>query len=442
MSKRKEKPWAHWQEKEKLSEGGQGWTKLVEHEGTAGVLKILKMQKDPERRARMRRESVALQMLSHARIPKFIECNTDKFAEVDVELYIVMEFIGGRPLSKLVEESPQGRIALDRVIGIVKQLIEVAEYIHGQDIIHRDIKPDNILIRADGELCLVDFGLSFNNQDEDPRLTGTEQQMGNRFIALPEFQTPKSGRKGDEISDLTQVVAVLFYLITGKQPMTLRDAEELPPHRRPGSSLESIVLNDQQRRALEALFDAGFQWRADERFQTPEQLRRALDRVLNDDRSEEDEESLLRDLEGIHASNEKWSKNLRGKNLVSSALGAIQTSFVKQTNFFERFDVTMGGINVKSETGDCALGIRLKAEHAAAVQAIFWVRLEGAELVVLGTGGSFDGEFWRRPYAAPEFDKLQERVRGGLLRAMREKLNKKGAGTPHPDIEEPSPDQE
>ncbi|WAS90538.1 serine/threonine protein kinase [Nannocystis punicea] len=438
MSKRKEKPWDHWQEQKKLSDGGQGWTRLVQRDGTQGVLKILKMQNDPERRKRMRRESVALQTLSHPRIPKFVECNTDKYADPSIDLYIVMEYISGRPLSKVVEESPEGRLGLEAAVLIVTQLIDAVEHAHGQDIIHRDIKPDNILIREDGELYLVDFGLSFNNDDEDQRLTGTEQQVGNRFIALPEFQTPKPGRKGDEISDLTQIVAILFYLVTGKQPMTLRDAEERLPHRRPSSSLKTLALDAQPRslKALEAFFDAGFQWRPDDRFQTPEQLRRALAEVLKGDSTGEDEQSLLNELDAIHSSNAKWNESLRRKQIISSGLLAIQTAFTKQTSFFRLFEVVGGGTNFSSEVGDCSLGIRLKTEPAAAVHATFWVRLEDAELVVIGKGGSFDGEFWRRPHAAREFDELQKLVREGFLRAMRNLVGAINAGASKPDIEE------
>lgn len=445
MSKRKEKPWAHWQEEKKLSDGGQGWTRLVRREGTVGVLKILKRQDDAERRRRMRRESVALQTLSHARIPKLIECNTEKFADQSVELYIVMEYVEGLPLSDIVEQTPQKRIGLERAIAIITQLLEAVDYAHSQDVIHRDIKPENLVLRKDGELCLVDFGLSFNNDDdEEQRLTLTEQQVGNRFIALPELQTPTSGRKGSEVSDLTQAVAVLFYLITGKQPMTLRDEDERPPHRRLGDSLESLVLEAKPSslRALDAFFDAGFQWRPADRFQTTEQMRRALDRVLKGDLGAEDEQALLSEIEQIHSIHPRWSEELRRKQIISSGVAAIQTSFARQTSFFERFEAVHGGIaGANADFGECTLGIRLKADSAAAVHATFWVRLEDAELVVRGKGGVFDGEFWRRPHAAPEFEALQERVREGLLRAIRDMLKGQHASSPRVSTK-PTADQE
>ena len=107
------KPWMDkWVAVDGLSaSGGQGKVTFVEREPARGnderfVLKVLKSQKDPDRRGRMHREVAALQSLEHAGIPRYVDSNASQFKDLDVPLFLVSEFIPGPTLEKYVTGTP------------------------------------------------------------------------------------------------------------------------------------------------------------------------------------------------------------------------------------------------------------------------------------------------------------------------------------------------
>ncbi|NEP08562.1 MAG: hypothetical protein F6K34_29660, partial [Okeania sp. SIO4D6] len=93
---------------------------------------------------------------------------------------------------------------------------------------------DNIMVKNNdiNNPVLIDFGISFNKVDDyDTSLTLTGQQLGNRFISLPEL-LEKSSWQRDFRSDITQICGILFFIITGKNPTTFLDSDGKKPHQR------------------------------------------------------------------------------------------------------------------------------------------------------------------------------------------------------------------
>ncbi len=194
MNKKKNKPWSeHWEIIKTIGSGGQGQTSLVQPRNNSYppgqyVFKELHRQKDCERRGRMRREVIALTTLEHPGIPKIIDENSQYFADLDTPLYFVSEFVPGATLLEFITAEKTMNLT-DAVMFIIK-LLDILEYCHNADTLHRDIKPDNIMIKNDDiqNPVLIDFGLSFNRDDDsNMNLTATGQQLGNRFLQLPEL---------------------------------------------------------------------------------------------------------------------------------------------------------------------------------------------------------------------------------------------------------------
>ena len=280
MAKRN-KPWkGAWVEIGGLSKsGGQGKVVLVERADAQGggerfVLKELIRHNDTDRRGRMHREVAAYEILDHPGIPRCVESNASQFKDLDVSLFLVTEHIPGPTLEEFVNGMP---VNPETAIGCTLKLLDVIEYCHSQGVVHRDIKPDNIMLRDGDPLkpVLIDFGLSFNQHEDCDPLTRADQELGNRFLHLPELQHGGAGQR-DGRADLTQCCGILFYLITGQYPRTLRDKDGRKPHSRENAIGILCGLETEQRDRLFAVFEQGFMHEIDQRFQTAEEVRMCM----------------------------------------------------------------------------------------------------------------------------------------------------------------------
>lgn len=286
MSKQKNKPWDEkWEKVKDIGGGGQGETSLVKLKDSpflsqTFVLKKLKNQKDPERRRRMYREVAALSTLDCPGIPRLIESNSDQF-DSDVPLYMVSEFIEGKTLSQILKSSSPMELA--DAVNLVLKLLETVQYCHNLGIVHRDIKPDNIIIRHDDirDPVLIDFGISFNQSDADGTiLTEPRQQLGNRFLALPELQVNSSMQR-DPRADITQCCGILFFALVGLFPVTLLDHEGRMPHQRPESQKALSKISSDLLAKLNRVFDRAFGIQIDYRWQSIPELQQALRACLD-----------------------------------------------------------------------------------------------------------------------------------------------------------------
>ncbi len=188
------------------------------------AVKQLKML-DEEAMERFRREAKALAKMSHPHIPAIYDV---RFSETRMEIYFA--FIEGRPLRELVN---QGIIpSMDQTKRWFTQVAAALEHAHGLGIVHRDIKPDNIIISVDDEnAILVDFGIALTT-DDVKKLTGTGYVIGT-----PAYMSPEQSNAGslDGRSDLYSLGITLYESLSGHLPhpggyQPLADANEaIPP---------------------------------------------------------------------------------------------------------------------------------------------------------------------------------------------------------------------
>lgn len=268
-----------------LGQGGQGTTRLVVSKvgpPTEGVLKTLRKGQSALARARMNREAAALDDLFAAgvKVPKVLDSNTADHANVQIPLFFVMERIPGDMLSKMVES--RGKLPIEQAVRFILSIAETVAAAHKVGVLHRDLKPDNIIVRDSGknDLVIVDYGISFNEMDDDDGLTDTTEQFGNRFLFLPEMKTPGGDRR-DFRSDICAVCALLYFCLTGHKPGLLTDSNNRPIHRNPGCSVREELGDDPRCQQVESLLDRGLSVDVQSRFQTWEELMPRLHRLLS-----------------------------------------------------------------------------------------------------------------------------------------------------------------
>jgi len=200
-----------------LGSGGQGVVFRGTHVSLniPVAIKILSFTAagDPALQTRFKREAQRTAMLRH---PNIVTIHDYAFERG--MYYIVSDFIEGTDLKKLLKAKP-GPMPLDQVVAYVRQVADGLDYAHRQNIIHRDIKPGNILIdRRDGRVVLVDFGLARMMENED--LSVTSARGGTP--GTPAYMSPEqiTGEELDQRTDVYSVAVVVYEMVTGRSPFS------------------------------------------------------------------------------------------------------------------------------------------------------------------------------------------------------------------------------
>ncbi|MBC8355649.1 MAG: serine/threonine protein kinase [Planctomycetes bacterium] len=181
---------------------------------------------------RFKREAQTLAQLSHANI-----VNVYDSGQAGPWCYIVMEFVQGPNLRQLLGES---KLATSDVLRIVSGVCDGLQYAHDQGVVHRDVKPENVLLDCAGHVKLVDFGLAklLNPPPSSDSVTRTHQVMGTPYYLAPEqAETPANV---DHRADLYSLGVMMYEMLTGELPLGHFDL----PSQRIGSdpALDAVVL--------------------------------------------------------------------------------------------------------------------------------------------------------------------------------------------------------
>jgi serine/threonine-protein kinase len=219
------------------------------------------MMRSPEDLERFKREIRLARKITHRNVLR-----TYDYGEAEGVYFISMEFVRGYTLSELVEEAPNRQMPSRATVGIARQICRGLQAAHEQGIIHRDIKPQNVLIDAKGEVKLMDFGIA--------RMAEAPEAMtqAGLIVGTPHYMSPEQvqGNPLDARSDVYSMGILIYELLVGRRPFEsssltgvltahITEKPKPPIDQRPeiGRELNAIVMRCLEKQPSARYADAG-----------------------------------------------------------------------------------------------------------------------------------------------------------------------------------------
>ena len=219
------------------------------------------MMRSPEDLERFKREIRLARKITHRNVLR-----TYDYGEAEGVYFISMEYVRGYTLNELMDEAPARQMPLRASVGIARQICRGLQAAHEQGIIHRDIKPQNVLIDAKGEVKLMDFGVA--------RMTEAAEAMtqAGLIVGTPHYMSPEQvqGKQLDPRTDVYAMGILLYEVLVGRRPfesssltgvLTAHITEQARPpiEVRPdiGKELNAIVMRCMEKNPAARFADAG-----------------------------------------------------------------------------------------------------------------------------------------------------------------------------------------
>ena len=186
--------------------------------GTVVAVKVLRQEytHDPELVRRFKNESKAISLLNHPNIVKVYDVSVN-----DQLQYIVMEYVDGMTLREYLNERG-GKLTSRETVHFISQILKALEHAHANGVVHRDIKPQNIMLLDNGQLRMMDFGIARISRAENQLLSG--KTMGSVHYISPE---QAKGDETDCTSDIYSVGIMMYEMLSGQLPFDAEDAVEV-----------------------------------------------------------------------------------------------------------------------------------------------------------------------------------------------------------------------
>jgi hypothetical protein len=243
-----------------LGEGGMStlWRAVDQQLDREVAVKILRPQysADPGFAARFRQEARSVASLTHPNIVSVYDYGTD--AEGTTQ-YIVMQLVEGRDLAAILKE--RGRISTDDAVQVAIAVASALEAAHRRGIVHRDVKPGNILITDEGDVKVTDFGIARAVSEASMTVTGTT-------LGSVHYFSPEQAR-GDEVTGRSDVYAlgiVLYEMLTGHRPFEGDSAAGVALKRLTENPPRPMVAGQPLPPGLEAILRRALEREPDKRF--------------------------------------------------------------------------------------------------------------------------------------------------------------------------------
>ena len=240
------------------------------------AIKILRsdLARDPSFVTRFNKEALSVAALNHPGIVSVYDSGKEDSPSGAMP-YIVMEYVEGKTLRELVNKGE--RFALNRAVEITEGILIALQYSHKNGIIHRDIKPGNIMITDNGDVKVMDFGIARALADTGATMTSTWNIIGTAQYLSPEQAT---GTQADARSDLYSVGCLLYELLAGRPPFT-GDTPVAIAYQHVSAPLIPITeIQESLNPDLNAFFSIALAKDANERYQSANAMLKDLKKLI------------------------------------------------------------------------------------------------------------------------------------------------------------------
>jgi serine/threonine-protein kinase len=256
---------------QRIGSGGMAdvWLADDTHLQRRVALKVLhaRFAQDDEFVERFRREAEAAAGLQHPNVVAVFDRG-----DVDGTYYIAMQYLEGRTLKQLLDAG----LTPEQAVGLIRQVLEGARFAHRHGVVHRDLKPQNVIVDAEGKATVTDFGIA--------RAGVSEITQAGSVMGTPHYLSPEQAQGFDvtAVSDLYSIGVMLYEALTGRVPFEADSAVAVAmkqvsqPPQRPSS------INPQISPALDAVVMRALEKEPGNRFQSADAFIAALDAALKD----------------------------------------------------------------------------------------------------------------------------------------------------------------
>lgn len=255
-----------------IGSGGMAWVYLAEDliEGVRVAAKVLYPQfsEDISYIQRFNREAKLAIHLNEPHIVRVLDYGATR----DVH-YLIMEYIEGQDLLEILEE--KGPLPYEEVLNIASQVARALEHASQQGVVHRDIKPQNLMVTAEGMVKVCDFGIA--------RAVALPSLTQSGFVGSPYYISPEQamGEHVDVRSDIYSLGIVMYQLLSGKLPFDAKSPWSIISQHIASKPPSLRLSNTELPEVVEYLVNKAMAKRPEDRFQTPAELIQAVEDVLS-----------------------------------------------------------------------------------------------------------------------------------------------------------------
>ena len=229
---------------------------------------LMKLESDPAFFSRFEREEEIGRTLNHPSILRVIPIDPQERSRP----YLVMEFLEGQTLDEVIQKvrpMPEAD-----ALQIASRLCDAIGYLHAHGVVHRDLKPQNVMLCNDGSLRIMDFGIAKAAASRRITFGGFSPTLGT-----PDYMAPEQvkGRRGDERTDIYSLGAILYEMLTGRLPFEGQNAYTVMNARLLGDPVAPRTYNPALRPEVEEIVLHAMAREPDDRYRSAETLKADLD---------------------------------------------------------------------------------------------------------------------------------------------------------------------